>query len=760
MATNEQYIEDDRKTPDTRVDWESERAGTSAMNIVAKESQRTRDALRNTLYQTLFKNVGFGTLSGNRQYQEAYKLRKEAFSILNDVEERDREPYQRQDAILDAARLSLSETDLARTTDKIHMLPDKLIVKDVKAKDKKNIDVGVTLTIDYTNPALKKIIDQDDLKTIAQKATPHKTILNWIMRRQSLASLQKNGITITGANFDHFDASQRDALAEKYGKAIFPYLNARKLFSAYGTSEMNVQTALILANEHPQAVIDAMTKSAGHAEEERDKAFVKVQLFTSIESLASQVKHSHQLDYPNVDAEIAAINTDLNEVKTGGSFDTTQVSEIGKKLRKRGSSITTDMKEIRKSLTDGLDALEGSIAKYETMESALRRIYQNAKKAGIETEDITKYFNPDGSFKKDELKSTTDPKIIADELQRAFKMGDKNALKADFEAKEHALHEIEHGVEPLSGREAILKAYEVYFQKQGQSPSAARKEALELYAENAFTRDIWRNAQNRMDRLSNSGKELQWMNWPGQQVKELLTGSQESFICHIAESPAIDLQRSMAARMYGPGKIFDATRTLGLFTRKHEARPGWGAMNYDQLMIAYYALRNAARSGDIVNTPYFRSQRDMVARLLTEKHIKKLVKATDSMELEKETREDLDLQNQQRKLSEDVQTMLEGEPPPAIQGKVTEAIDFAKRETGTNRKAIGRMITGTAKKTVHYGVVAPAKVATKVVTAPFRMIGSAAKSFWKWGMSTSGGSDSGGHDAHAGHDAHGGGHGH
>jgi len=217
-----------------------------------------------------------------------------------------------------------------------------------------------------------------------------------------------------------------------------------------------------------------------------------------------------------------------------------------------GDRYGTHPKDVRKALMDEATKMKTGLQKYKQIGNAFERAYANAKAAGLALIEFDTYIdNATGKIKTAILNPDLDPKIISDTLKRTFNMSEKEAITKEIADKEAAFKDAASG-KALTGRESILRTYQLYFEKQGASPEEARVEAEKLYGLNAVGNTEWNVARDTMRRDDVMGQEGRLYQWPKQQIKELLHGSQESFLCHIAESPAIGLKHEISNKFYGP----------------------------------------------------------------------------------------------------------------------------------------------------------------------------------------------------------------
>lgn len=701
--------------PDSRMEAQATAAATEAMRRIGRYSGATRDAIRSTLWPRPVKFLYSGDTRSTRA------LKKEAIIQQSDLPRRDRTGTEKEVAMNRAQRLSIREEALVEQRGKIHVLPQKTFgINGVKAKDASDIDVTVDVAIDNTaKPWKDRILSEEEI--VAMLTDKGKTL---------------SGVKITRP-YDHFEKDQAREVAKRYLEQVKAYQDLGKTFASNGTSELNVQTALAFSRDFADEVVGAVTTNKTDAEKAVTKARANVLVLQSVSDLAALTRADTSLSLEDVQAEIGHIEHDLVHIN---DFDTARTSAIAGRVYDEGYrwGNVPDQKDIRTFLRQELARQKSAAQKFRQIGGALERVYQNAKAADNVPSDLTTYVDgTTGKMKEEAFAADTDPKIIADALTRAMSLKSKDEMLREVEEKEKAA-----STAPVTptGPEAILRVYEMHFSKQGMPQTEAKRAAVELYGRNAIGRNEWLVARSTLADQSIMGPERRIYQWPGQQLKELMEGSQESFICHIAESKAIGEQAEVTNRLYRPlpglpgaFRLMDSTRRFGVLWRKNNARPSWSAMNYGQLLTSFYAIRSAIAAGDLNNTSYVRGTMEEITRLLIDKFSVRLANDMHLKENPDELKRSFQNAPQQEYIRSQIALLLAGAPIPGYETLAAEALAHSREQTGYYRKKVGRTIARVTGAGTTYGVKKPASGAKWAVTAPFRGIASVGRAIWDKG---------------------------
>jgi len=707
---------------DTSADFEEldPRINAAVSNVHNKVDQNIawqRTWFRSEMLNALARRFD---LYPNATMRAGGRLRKEAKLQHADLPSSERSDAMLHEGLHRAAVLSANEERLHQDTN--YTLPQFINIP-AKATDKAGQSVDVVFTIETPYGAFgKEELSEEKVVTEIQGGHPfgrgHTRLKFW--RKPVRSSIPLAPIT----------RSEAEEIARTYIRTVSTYRDLPKQFASNGVSEMNVQTALVMAKQDPQAVLGLFGKSTEETEREIHQLKSKVQLVASLEALGQLSMESHEIGFGEIGDEIARITSDLRDLKAGAA--TFGQSKVGKKLKEQGYSETdpADKPEMRKRLVDGQESLSKAQRYYDKIKSAMERVAHNARSSDVPLGSSEKYFDATTDHvKPSELRKELDPKIVADDMLKEFGLKSKEDLKKDIEAKEKEAKDIKDGKKAMSGSDAVLATYQKHFEsKEGGklAPTEARRAAAELYARNSVGRQEMLLAKKTLDNPKIFKEPEGFLEeWTVQQARELWNGSQEAMVCHMAESPAIGMQKGAGGKHIGPLGIFRGTNRLGFLWRKHNARPAWGSLEYPAVITAFYGLKKLVKDGELHNTAYVRAQRDELMRLLMTKFTKNLVKDFDLQEQPEEVKKEVDALSQQH-LQQNIRLALAGDAPSAYVTDVTEAAEFAKAKTGRIRKA-GRKAVAT---TFQYAVKKPV---VWLATEPAKFLGRSLRKFWQWG---------------------------
>lgn len=708
----------DMESPDWRMERRVGDAGRHVMNNIGAVSADVRSALTSQTW--------FAAMFPDRIQRTARQFKAEANNQITDVPARYRTGFERDAAHYRAERLAIPEHQLANSRNAINIVPTQpVVLRNISATNATGTVVPVDIEIAPTATFWNNQTLNPNFQTTLAGMTP--------------AMMVNAGITVRGANFHHFTPEQTEAIATAYTAVMMSFQNIARLFSSNGTSELNIQSALAIAQRHPEEVLAATSASSEEVNNAYNASLAKMQLFQAVTDLGAITRVDTIRSFTWATNEFNRLQTDITNIANFDTRPTADLSQRGQDLINEGHSYATEPALILSELRAEVRAMTTVLNRFRQVAAALERVYAAARTANIVVPAIEQYIDTTTNHINDAmLTAGIDPKIIADQLILAMNLVSREAIQKEIADADEARTNFASSIPP--GREAITRAYVVHFMHQGASETEARIEAEKLYGLNAVGHSEWNVAKQTLEREDVLGQESRIMDWPKEQLKEWMYGSQESFICHIAESSAIGLQHEITNRFYSPllvgprfTRIMDDTRRFGFLWRKRNARPSWAAMDYHQLLTAFYAIRNATRSHDLPNSSYVRNTTDEIVRLLLDKFSVNFSHDFDTPE-----RRGLDAAHQQKLLHDDIRLLIASDPPPEIANDVNSAIAYAKRETGKYRKWAGTTIrdaAGFGKKTYTSiparAVIATVKAPVQAVTWTYGKITGGLKSLWK-----------------------------
>ncbi|MDD5624063.1 MAG: hypothetical protein PHI23_05145 [Candidatus Peribacteraceae bacterium] len=582
------------------------------------------------------------------------------------------------------------------------------------------IPIDVNVSFDVTCPALT-LDSEDQIKHFLWKFTP--------------AELLTMGVHITpvAGIFSEFTEQQCADLAHKLWGVILPFRGLQKSFRANGVSEANVQVAMELARHMPFDAVVALGKNVGEVEKEIEKTKGQSSLIQALHDLEGVSEESQNEDYSKVLDEQGKIQQDLTVLRAiVAPAIVAPQSEIAQRLSSAGTNLFTLVSSRKnkmiQSLSEEMARLEKERRHYDKAKTAIQRVYDQAKRAGENT-DLDGYIDAGGKVKDVELKTSTNPKTLADKWRSDFKLASKEDCAAKLVKLEQEKKDIMEGKKALSGREAVLAVYQKHFeQNENMPPDQARRAAHELFGRNAVGREeveVQKHLINetpqvvpemRQGWLYDHFKQEEWRS-----LKELALGREESFLCNIVESPQVGMNAAGTRRWW-----------LLWASHKHKARPPWGRANYPQLVTSYFAIRDAARKGHLQSSDYVRGQLSELSHLLVSHYSRNLVRDFDSAPITDEQRQELESLSESERSQRQIRLLLTGEVPPMYASDVSGAIEYAAGQTAWKRRLAGRVAKGTVVQTVKWGAVKPVKLAGKTIAWPFRKIAGLARSFHEY----------------------------
>ncbi|MBT4367390.1 hypothetical protein HOD24_03325, partial [Candidatus Peregrinibacteria bacterium] len=497
----------------------------------------------------------------------------------------------------------------------------------------------------------------------------------------AIVSASSHGITIIGS-YSGLNQVEKDAIIKKFlaeAKKHRELKSLRAVFGADGVSEFNIQTALMLAAKQPDPVLGALRSQKNELEDEGEKIKAKLNIAGHLDSLEKTKPSGFPGSRNLIDLkqEVLDLEDDVNNFKVAG---------YSNKSGTMGSPAFSGNEQKAKSryadLRDGLNYFQFIASKLELMHLSADQIDEDSPT--LDSMMSGKVAD------KSKIDSKLNIKDLVTKIRTELALEDTAKYKQELKDNQEAVRKAEESA--LSGREAILVTYQMYFENEkGLSASEARERARELYSRNAVGRKDMQVAQDSVDNpevWDQPNTKIE--DWTSQKGKELVEGRQETYVCNFAESPQIGIPKGKGT---GKGLTFKAnkgTKRLWITYRKNNARPAWGRLQYPQLITAYYGLRTMVQNGTLNNTGYVRAQRDEIMRILVREHSRKLTEEFDIADIPDDVKQQADAEHQQKGFQRAVQLALSGETPSAYQGAVSGAIEYSKKNTARARRAAGR----------------------------------------------------------------------
>jgi hypothetical protein len=561
-----------------------------------------------------------------------------------------RKAHEKRASISASKRIAVSEDLLAKE------MEDKIVYPNIKFTH-----MGVELEFDTTANSswLDETVTEADI--IAE------------LRKSPLV-----GINILSGLMSLKNTKKLRSIANKFLEEAKKHRELKSLHAVYGSdgvSEFNRQTAKLLALKQPDAVLGALRSQKNELEDEGKKINAKLNISGHLDSLekAKPKGLTYKMNLQELEKEVEELEKGLD-----GQPNTS------KKLAQQGNN-TVKATSIFYSMREGLQY-------YLFIANKLEAIHAGAD---LIDEDSTELAGKISGNKADKSKIDSSLNIgsLVQKIRTELALEDTAKYKQELKDNQEAVKKAEGSA--LSGREAILVTYQMYFENEkGLSASEARERARELYSRNAVGRKDMQVAQDSVDNPEVWNQPNTKMeNRTSQLGKELVEGRQETYVCNFAESPQIGIPKGKGGISGGP--IFKAnkgTNRIRTFGRRNNARPAWGRLQYPQLITAYYGLRTMVQNGTLNNTGYVRNQRDEIMRILVREHSRRLTEEFDIADIPDDAKQQADAEHQQKGFQRTVQLALSGETPSAYQGAVSGAIEYSKKNTARARRAVGRSV--------------------------------------------------------------------
>ncbi|MBT3292641.1 hypothetical protein HN854_05350 [Candidatus Peregrinibacteria bacterium] len=558
-----------------------------------------------------------------------------------------RSAHERRASINASKRMSVSEELLAKE------MEGKIKFPNIKFKEHK-----AELEFDIRNPYM-----MDEKRTESEIIT------------ELTKTPPTNGIIFLNGTTMPIGQAEQEAIAKKFlaeAKKHRELKSLRAVFGADGVSEFNIQTALMLAAKQPDPVLGALRSQKNELEDEAEKIKANLNISGHLDSLEKTKPRGFDMGM-NMDELEDEVKNLADDIKTGGQTSQTVLGQNSRRINLLARHV-----ELRKSF------------EYFTFVSnKLKAIYDNSNLIGVTSQALNDLVSANGV---DKTKINIEMNIgeLVQKIRTELALEDTAKYKQELKDNQEAVKKAEESA--LSGREAVLVTYQMYFENEkGLSASEARERARELYSRNAVGRKDMQVAQDSVDNpevWNQPNTKIE--DWTSQKGKELVEGRQETYVCNFAESPQIGIPKG---RGTGKGLTFKdnkGTKRLWITYRKNNARPAWGRLQYPQLITAYYGLRTMVQNGTLNNTGYVRSQRDEIMRILVREHSRRLTEEFDIADIPEDVKKQADAEHQQKGFQKAVQLALSGDIPSAYQGAVSGAIEYSKKKTARKRRAIAR----------------------------------------------------------------------
>ncbi|MFA6039235.1 MAG: hypothetical protein WCV62_00710 [Candidatus Peribacteraceae bacterium] len=677
--------------PDTASDYEA--PDVRRIHAVSTVEKQVWDAIDSQVQSTrgrLWKVVH--PLQAQKLHREEKDMRKE---VRREARENPRELPQ----------TAVEATVIRTTTDELELRkhPREIFwpssIK-VKGKGERKNQAGTTTLVDIEIEF--RVQDSD----VLQKENSANSIKEKVTDRDYWT---KNGIRVDPM-VESIKENEAQRIAEIFieKKKIYEGNNSdvlRKAFEANGVNAANVRTALEITKNIPEAAIQELSSKAKEIDNKMADAKDKFDIVQLIEDVGNLPHNKPELDAKDIDTEEQTLSQDEKTVHNlvavknrQNEYELRPGQALSEWLKSVYGSQSTwsadDVKNMKNKIRDRQVEIRKMVIQYKKLANQLDRIYDFLK---TDHPGILANFIENGKVDWNKFKATDDPKVIAASLLKDAGLSSKE----EYNTQIVKLREEKKNQKTKTGKEAVLAVYAKYFElEQKLSPDQARKAAEELYGRNALGRQEIRLQKYMVgeSRKVLPDKSQSWFEEEWRALKGFATGSQEDFLCHIAESPVLALPES--------------GRRLWVLHRKWGARPPWGmiAHDYPRLVTAYFAIREAERQGYLRNTGYIRDQLNEVSRLLLSRHTENMVRdfdrsdASDEKKREEERRRELELSvDDTARTRQQIRLFLAGDVPSTYAGDVNGAISYAVSQTAWKRRAVGRGIQRAGGWTIGNG---------------------------------------------------------
>ncbi|MDD5470276.1 MAG: hypothetical protein PHO92_05795 [Candidatus Peribacteraceae bacterium] len=537
--------------------------------------------------------------------------------------------------------------------------------------------------------------------------------------------------------------AQQEAIEKLFGQ----YTDVRQVVSQGGVHEANVRTALLFVQDHPAEVAEVLQGTSAKADTEIAELKEKRVLLANIISLSKLQVRGDELNSSDIEAEDLKLDEDIRNL---------QSKSFGKEIQSRylcsmtgakaGSSKFSDVSIDATNAAQYLIPLQerrrtvvGVRSSYKQISDVLQTIRQQVVRAGLSAgTTLGKYVDTAGNVIPGSLDKNFASLVVADGIKAELNLPDSSEI--DSQIAQKAAEKKAKGAKSLTGMEAVLAIYEKHFELQGSS--RPREAARELFARNEVGRQEVQEALHVANKKEVFGEQDRVADWGKRQIKQVFLGSQETYMANLGQ--ALGLGRYEGT---GSFSLMRGTRRFFSPWAKWGARPAWGAMDYPQLLTAYYSLRESVSQGHLTNSAYVRSQRDEIIRLLSSKFIKKFVADFDANAMadnggEDDAREGGATDQLRKSVQNALRNLYAGEAPEPYGSDAKTAVAEAATRTASVRKFIGRttkkVVVGTLSATLGAAIGRgsaknPISWPAKTIKGSARLGLGALKGFWAWG---------------------------
>lgn len=566
------------------------------------------------------------------------------------------------------------------------------------------------------------------------------------------------------------------AIAKSYRDMLEPYTEIERILADGGVSRTNVITALDmleqLAHDQPGKLPDVLRILQGTTAEAAKSAVEQLQakkrLLATLHSLgAIPSGYAENLSFGAINRELESLQLDLQNLSDERDNFIAGNPTLGRTFR---STLLTHDRRMTGDIRDYITALGGAYdpRSYEriadtiqsrserlfkgqeymsSVSDKLEAIYEQAKKAGLKgSATLNDLVDSSGKVILNKLNVASGRSSLAEKLADELKVGSEAEIDKEIAEKNDAEAKAKKGGDRLRGLNAVKRVYEEILRLNGT------KGDLRVIAEKmAIKNEVGFQERELMMKMIHDpevmGEEEHTSERMLRQFTQLASGTQEALVVNLAEVLGVKRNHGTWAPLAMQGmldRIFPSlgfgrgTRHLGLIP-KINARPAWGELDFDKLMIAFFALRKATKDKILPNSSYLRNTVEEIGDIILNSYTDRLLGDLGTID-QKVTKEDGTVDTsanteQVAHLNERKQrailSLFGTEAESEYESKAAEYLQVAQTRTAAFRKATGRVIKKTATTTWKTGVSTVKGVGRGIgwiAKAPFRLISGT----YKW----------------------------
>ncbi|MEI8230040.1 MAG: hypothetical protein WCG83_02775 [Candidatus Peregrinibacteria bacterium] len=552
------------------------------------------------------------------------------------------------------------------------------------------------------------------------------------------------------------------AIARSYKDMLDPYTEIERILSDGGVSKFNVISTLDnleqLAQDQPgelTRILRILQGNAGSDQEVR-RLMAQQSLLASLDGLSRITGNGDAaISLAQMEAELTGLQQDQRAIAGVAppaippptAWISTHMNASGYANLSAITSVTIQASVMRE-VTDRMKTLNEARNYYSNIANTLDAVRVNLTEAGLQVPAALSPFigaavnhgNIRGSISLQALVASAIPQLgigDAEKVSAALKQAREKATKTG---------------DRLRGLDAVKRVNEEILRI-----NSVKGDVREIASEMAIMNEAGFQDRELMEKMLKDpevvGERETASQKIGRQFTQLATGTQESVVVNLAE--ALGVQRNHGTwaplamqatldRYFPTLGLGRGTRRFWLFP-KMNARPAWGELGFEKLMVAFVALRKGLKTSPSAfpNTPYIRAMIEEISEILLQEHTARLLKDLGTID-QTSKKEDgtMDTSEKEEQLAHHnakkqraILYLYGAEAEKDYEDDAAKYLQIAQNRTATWRRATGRAIKKTAVATKNAVVKTSSAIKTGVTEAvkwPFTKLRQA----YQWLRST------------------------